>query len=103
MGDPIGATQSFYSRGGGGGGGGGGGYKTQVGVRVLSGRGGGQRNVASFGFVFYKVGFPPSRPLFFHSMERGKRGVPSRSLGGRAALRPNTALIRGGSILNAVS
>ena len=41
MGDPIGATQSFYSRGGGGGGGGGGGYKTQVGVRVLSGRGGG--------------------------------------------------------------
>ncbi len=74
MGDPIGATQSFYSRGGGGGGGGG--YKTQVGVRVLSGSvWGGQRNVASFGFVFYKVGFPPFPSAFFFTRWKGGREV----------------------------
>ncbi len=74
MGDPIGATQSFYSRcGGGGGGGGGGGYNTQVGVRFLTGRGrGGQRNVASFGFVFYKVGFPPFPSAFFSLDGKGE-------------------------------
>ncbi len=107
MGDPIGATQSFYSRGGGGGGGGGGGYKTQVGVRVLSGRGGGgNATLLRLGSCFTRSDFPlPVR--FFFTRWKGGREVfrLDHRAGGRRCVRTQRLSEEGGggSILNAVS